>query len=180
MNKDTLKQSQKFSTLIEGVLPMAERMLDELGAFLPYAAVLYRNGDIRHLTIDPNSGHHDTQDILSALEKSLSDLVADEDQKATATAICLDIQMRPTTDDPEFNFKTKNMDQKSYKPDNFSADNQTKIDQVDDNVDCIMLRLENIDGQALDAFRPYAIDHSGHVRFSRMFATHSEPKNFKS
>ena len=73
---DNHGQNEEFNALIQGVMPMAERMLDELGAFLPYAAVLYRDGEIKHLTVDPDSGSHDAQAIVTALERTLFDLIS--------------------------------------------------------------------------------------------------------
>ena len=174
---DNNGQSEEFNTLIQGVMPVAEKMLGELGAFLPYAAVLYHDGEIKHLTVEPDSGSHDVHEIVTALERTLFALISDKDEKLTATALCMDIKMRTNMDEEDVAVEGiyHNVSDKKTSP---NQDAEAK-EHADENVDCIMLRLESVDGEALDAFRPYAIDHSGHVRFSRIFATKSDPKNFK-
>ena len=89
-----------FTDLIQGMMPMAEKMLDQSGAFLPYAAILYSDGEIRHLTIDPSSKSHDVEDIVKALEESLSDLATKENETLSAMGLCMDIKMH-TNDDSE-------------------------------------------------------------------------------
>lgn len=158
-------ESEEFIALVQGMMPMAEKMLDEMGAFLPYAGVLYKDGEIRHLTIDPDTKDmHDVQEIVSALENSISDLANKEKDQFTATAVCMDIKMVPSKSGIEEIKHTS------------SQDSEDTLTDPDQEVDCIMFRYENTCGDALDAFRPYAIDHSGHVRFSRMFATRTEGK----
>ena len=177
-------ESQEFTALIQGMMPMAEQMLDELGAFLPYAAVLYADGEIRHLTVDPESGTHQVGEILSALEQSLHDLMSKEEEHLAATALCMDIKMKTTPGGVEKSdadsVSDESADRKNVHIPNTQTEAEVKADQghhlIDDKVDCIMFRLESSDGNAMDAFRPYAIDQTGHVRFSRMFATQSNPE----
>lgn len=160
-------ESEEFTALVQGMMPMAEKMLDEMGAFLPYAGVLYKDGEIRHLTIDPDTrDKHDVTEIVAALENSISQLADKEKSQFSATAVCMDIKMVPSQsgiDEIKHSARAENED-------------NTSAPEEDEEVDCIMFRFENTDGEALDAFRPYAIDQSGHVRFSRMFATRTETK----
>ena len=199
---------------------MAEKMLGETGGFLPYAAALYKDGEIRHLTVDPASTGYDIQEIVTALENSLVELAKEEDTDLVSTVLCMDIKMTPS-EGPEaqeieeiepvhpgtvadnFVFRSdrdseppeqsqsvlRNMEVEKKHPMNetLAEDDHQGLSQSngegdispshDKKVDCIMMRLENAEGEALEAFRPYAIDLTGEVRYSRMFATQTLPKN---
>ena len=170
MVSDTL-DIQEFTALIEEALPVAEKMLGENGSFLPYGAVLYADGEIQHLRVDPSSETQDIQHIISALEQSFSDLAGQAEKRVMATVLCMDIKMTPALESDEDSENvieriTPGGDRKDSIP-------PAEPDDLEGqgNVDCIMLRLKSDDGQALNAFRPYAIDQSGYVRFSTMFAT---------
>jgi hypothetical protein len=71
--------------LMNGVLPLAERMLSQFGEFHPYGGYMKPDGEITHVGAeDEDTEHPKSKDLLYVLRDSFSEMAATGVCKATA------------------------------------------------------------------------------------------------
>jgi hypothetical protein len=76
---------QDCETLMNAVLPVAERMLREFGEFYPYGGYMKPSGEIVHVGAeDEDADRPKSKDLLYLLRQSFSAMAAAGDCKATA------------------------------------------------------------------------------------------------
>lgn len=80
-----------FEKLLGVVIPIAQRMLKDLGAFIPFGAFILRDGEVQLAGGEGNPSHLETQEIVEMYLEAYRDAAADG--KFTCTALCVDVRV---------------------------------------------------------------------------------------
>lgn len=80
-----------FEKLLGVVIPIAQRMLKDLGAFIPFGAFILRDGELQLAGGEGNPSHLETQEIVEMYLGAYRDAAADG--KFTCTALCVDVRV---------------------------------------------------------------------------------------
>jgi hypothetical protein len=76
--------------LMNAVMPVAEKMLEQYGEFFPCGAYMTAEGAVALIGVDdPETDHPKSQDILYVLRNSLREMA--DDNRCKATAIVFDV-----------------------------------------------------------------------------------------
>lgn len=76
---------QEAEELMNGMLPVAKRMLQEYGEFFPYGGYMKPGGEIVHVGArDPITDRPKSKDLIAILQKSFQKLVKKKQCKAVA------------------------------------------------------------------------------------------------
>lgn len=130
-----------YTAILSQMIPFAETMLQEQGAFIPFAAVMMADKTVEYVGIDPATlpgGNPDAQVIADKLDEGLAALAQAHDVRATAL---------------------------------FTDSRIALPENPTEKTDAITARLEHIDADPLIAIRPYLKTPGGDYAFSRLFAT---------
>ena len=80
-----MKAKQESETLINGLLPLAEKMLRQYGEFYPYGGYIKPDGKIVEMGADdPDTDRPKSKDLMYVLRASLQDLARNGDVKVAA------------------------------------------------------------------------------------------------
>ncbi len=88
--------SESLNELMNSLLPFAEQMLREHGAFYPFAAKKTTEGEIVQVGAMGESDHPPSQELIDLLVKGFSREAVDG--QLLATGICLDSRFRSSSD----------------------------------------------------------------------------------
>ncbi|MBS1835679.1 MAG: hypothetical protein JST65_23380 [Acidobacteria bacterium] len=81
-------------TLMNAVLPVAERMLTQHGEFYPYGGCMRLDGSITHIGAeDADTDHPKSKDMLFALKDSLREIAGRGECKAVAVVFDVSISL---------------------------------------------------------------------------------------
>jgi hypothetical protein len=80
-----------FEKLLGVVIPIAQRMLKDLGAFIPFGAFILRDGEVQLAGGEGNPSHLETQEIVEMYLEAYREAAADGN--FTCTALCVDVRV---------------------------------------------------------------------------------------
>jgi hypothetical protein len=80
-----------FEKLLSAVIPIAQRMLKDLGAFIPFGAFITRDGEVQLAGGEGNPSHLETQEIVEMYLEAFREAAADG--TFTSTALCVDVRV---------------------------------------------------------------------------------------
>ncbi len=83
--------SPDFEKLLGAVIPIAQSMLKDLGAFIPFGAFITRDGEVQLAGGEGNPSHLETQEIVEMYLEAYREAAADG--AFTATALCVDVRV---------------------------------------------------------------------------------------
>lgn len=97
--KDVDSEHDDFNKLLEEFLPMAENMLDEHDAFLPFGGIMHDDGEMQYIGVNIEGDHKpDVESVLTKVETALVGLI--EDKPVRAVAVFMDTKIS-TSDHPD-------------------------------------------------------------------------------
>jgi hypothetical protein len=80
-----------FEKLLSAVIPIAQRMLKDLGAFIPFGAFTTREGEVQLAGGQGDISHLETQDIVDMYLDAYREAASRGD--FTSTALCVDVRV---------------------------------------------------------------------------------------
>lgn len=80
-----------FEKLLSAVIPIAQQMLKDLGAFIPFGAFITRDGEVQLAGGEGDPSHLETQEIVEMYLEAYTEAVADG--RFTSTALCVDVRV---------------------------------------------------------------------------------------
>ena len=81
-----------FEKLLSAVIPIAQRMLKDLGAFIPCGAFIAKDGEVQLAGGEGDPSHLETQEIVEMYLEAYREAAADG--KFTCTALCVDVRVQ--------------------------------------------------------------------------------------
>jgi len=89
-----MSAKQDSETLMNAVLPLAEKMLRQYGEFYPYGGYMKPDGTIVELgATDPDTDHPKSKDLFYVLRSSLQDLAERNQCKAVAMVLSVTVTL---------------------------------------------------------------------------------------
>ena len=89
-----MTQMHESETLMNAVLPVAERMLKQHGEFYPYGGCMRLDGSITHIgATDADTDHPKSRDVLFVLKDSLREMASRGACKAVALVFDVSIAL---------------------------------------------------------------------------------------
>ena len=80
-----------FDKLLSAVIPIAQRMLKDLGAFIPFGAFITRDGEVQLAGGEGDPSHLETEEIVEMYLEAYREAAAAGD--FTSTALCDDVRV---------------------------------------------------------------------------------------
>jgi hypothetical protein len=80
-----------FDKLLNAVIPIAQAMLKDLGAFIPFGAFITREGELQLAGGEGDPSHLDTEEIVEMYLEAYREAAAVGD--FTSTALCVDVRV---------------------------------------------------------------------------------------
>ena len=80
-----------FKKLLGAVIPIAQRMLKDLGAFIPFGAFIARDGEVQLAGGEGDPSHLETQEIVEMYLEAYRESAADGN--IISTALCVDVRV---------------------------------------------------------------------------------------
>lgn len=80
-----------FEKLLSAVIPIAQRMLKDLGAFIPFGAFITRDGEVQLAGGEGDPSHLETQEIVEMYLEAYREAAANGD--FNSTALCVDVRI---------------------------------------------------------------------------------------
>jgi len=81
-----------FEKLLGALIPIAQSMLKDLGAFIPFGAFITSEGEVQLAGGEGNPSHLETQEILEMYLEAYREAAAAG--AFTATALCVDVRIQ--------------------------------------------------------------------------------------
>jgi len=81
----------EFEKLLGTVIPIAQQMLKDLGAFIPFGAFTLKDGEVQLAGGEGDASHLDTEEILEMYLDGYRQVAADG--SITSTALCVDVRI---------------------------------------------------------------------------------------
>ena len=81
----------EFDKLLGAVIPIAQSMLKDLGAFIPFGAFITRDGEVQLAGGAGDPSHLETEEILEMYLEAYREAAADGN--FTSTALCVDVRV---------------------------------------------------------------------------------------
>jgi len=80
-----------FEKLLGAVIPIAQHMLKDFGAFFPFGAFIARDGEVQLASGVGDPSHLETQEIVEMYLEAYREAAADGN--FTSTALCVDVRV---------------------------------------------------------------------------------------
>jgi len=80
-----------FEKLLGAVIPIAQEMLKDLGAFIPFGAFIAGDGEVQLAGGEGNPSHLETQEIVEMYLEAYRQAAADGN--FNSTALCVDVRV---------------------------------------------------------------------------------------
>jgi len=80
-----------FEKLLGAVIPIAQHMLKDFGAFIPFGAFIARDGEVQLASGVGDPSHLETQEIVEMYLEAYREAAADGN--FTSTALCVDVRV---------------------------------------------------------------------------------------
>ena len=80
-----------FDKLLSAVIPIAQAMLKDLGAFIPFGAFITRDGEVQLAGGEGDPSHLDTEEIVETYLEAFRQAAGDGN--FTSTALCVDVRI---------------------------------------------------------------------------------------
>jgi len=80
-----------FDRLLSAVIPIAQAMLKNLGAFIPFGAFITRDGEVQLAGGEGDPSHFETQEIVEIYLEAFREAAGDGN--FTSTALCVDVRV---------------------------------------------------------------------------------------
>src|SRR5712664_1094728 len=80
-----------FDKLLSAVIPIAQRMLKDLGAFIPFGAFITKDGEVQLAGGEGDPSHFETQEIVEMYLEAYRKAAAVGN--FTSTALCVDVRV---------------------------------------------------------------------------------------
>jgi hypothetical protein len=81
----------EFDKLLSAVIPIAQRMLKDFGAFIPFGAFITRDGEVQLAGGQGDPSHLDTEEIVEMYLEAYREAAGAGD--FTSTALCVDVRV---------------------------------------------------------------------------------------
>lgn len=81
-----------FEKLLSAVIPIAQAMLKDLGAFIPFGAFITREGEVQLAGGEGDASHLETSDIVEMYLEAFRESAGDGN--FTSTALCVDVRIQ--------------------------------------------------------------------------------------
>ena len=81
-----------FDKLLSAVIPIAQRMLKDLGAFIPFGAFITKDGELQLAGGEGNPSHLETEEIVEMYLDAYRQAAGDGN--FTATVLCVDVRVQ--------------------------------------------------------------------------------------
>ncbi len=81
-----------FEKLLGAVIPIAQHMLKDFGAFIPFGAFIARDGEVQLASGVGDPSHLEMQEIVEMYLKAYREAAADGN--FTSTALCVDVRVQ--------------------------------------------------------------------------------------
>ena len=82
----------EFDKLLSAVIPIAQAMLKDLGAFIPFGAFITRDGEVQLAGGEGDPAHLDTEKIVEMYLEAYREAAGDG--SFTSTALCVDVRIQ--------------------------------------------------------------------------------------
>ena len=80
-----------FDKLLSAVIPIAQAMLKDLGAFIPFGAFISRDGEVQLAGGEGDPSHLETEEIVEMYLEAYREAAGDGN--FTSTALCVDVRI---------------------------------------------------------------------------------------
>ena len=84
--------NRDFEKLLGAVIPIAQHMLKDFGAFIPFGAFIARDGEVQLASGVGDPSHLETQEIVEMYLEAYREAAADGN--FTSTALCVDVRVQ--------------------------------------------------------------------------------------